>query len=117
MDKERIAELRREIESLNPNTSWHRVVGLELLDALEAALARAEGAEKDSERIKWLANGGGAWSLRWSRWNIAVWGIQGLPNWTDIRGEEFLKAVDLCMERDRLGDRGPIHETPTEPRP
>lgn len=42
MKPERIEELRREISALNPNTSWHRVVGLELLDALEAANAKLQ---------------------------------------------------------------------------
>lgn len=78
MTPERIAELRREFGSLNPRTSWHRAVGLELLDEVDRLRAASAPA------------GGG---------------VPEIPTWDDCsdkacRGEKLTALEKFVMDHD-----------------
>ena len=50
----------------------------------------------DARRYRWLRDGGGAMSTRWSRWRIEHWASPN-PTWTDVRGTDLDAAIDAAL--------------------
>lgn len=63
----------------------------------ERAEAERDRANADAARYRWLRDGDGPQSSRWSRWRIEHWASPG-PTWADIRGADLDAAIDAHLK-------------------
>jgi len=64
----------------------------------DEALAERDALRADAERYRWLRDGDGPQSSRWSRWRIEHWASPG-PTWADIRGADLDAAIDAARAK------------------
>ena len=64
---------------------------------IRTVLAALAAAQADARRYRWLRDGDGPRSSRWSRWRIEHWASPG-PTWDDIRGADLDAAIDARLK-------------------
>lgn len=85
---QRAERAEREL-SLHHHEEWTK--------ALAKVEAERDRANADAARYRWLRDGDGPQSSRWSRWRIEHWASPG-PTWADIRGADLDAAIDAHLK-------------------